>query len=67
MIIKYIAPATYVFSVLAMFYIFGFNFNKFIEYQFNNPLGLKFFLLVTFFIAINYIIYFLIRKPKNDF
>jgi len=67
MIIKYIAPATYILSVLAMFYIFGFNIDKFIEYQFNNPLGLKFFLLVTFFIAINYIIYFLIRKPKNDF
>lgn len=67
MIIKYIAPATYIFSVLAMFYIFGFNINKFIDYQFNNPMGLKFFILVIFFIAINYLIYFLIRKPKNDF
>lgn len=67
MIIKYIAPATYILSMLAMFYIFDFNINKFIDYQFNNPLGLKFFFLVIFFIAINYIIYFLIRKPKNDF
>lgn len=66
-IIKYIAPATYILSVLAMFYIFGFNITKFIEYQFYEPLGLKFFLLVIFFIAINYLIYFLIRKPKNDF
>lgn len=67
MIIKYIAPATYIVSVLAMFYIFGFNINKFIDYQFNNPMGLKFFILVIFFISINYLIYFLIRKPKNDF
>lgn len=67
MIIKYIAPATYIFSVLAMFYIFGFNINKFIDYQFSNPMGLKFFILVIFFISINYLIYFLIRKPKNDF
>lgn len=65
--IKYIAPSFYFLSVFAMFGIFGFTVNKFIDFQFNNPIGLKFFLLIIFSILINYIIYFLIRRPKNDF
>lgn len=65
--IKFIAPSFYILSIFAMFGIFGFTIDKFIDFQFNNPTGLKFFLLIILSISINYIIYFVIRKPKNDF
>lgn len=65
--IKYIAPSIYLLSVYAMFTIFGFNFDKFINFQFKNPIGFKFFILIIIFIFLNYLIYFLIKKQKNDF
>ena len=67
MMIKYVAPGTYLLSIYAMYSIFGFTTEKFLNYQLKNPLGFKFFLLTVGFIALNYIVYFFIKKPKNDF
>ncbi|OEF99448.1 hypothetical protein BHF71_09050 [Vulcanibacillus modesticaldus] len=67
LMIKYIAPGTYLFSVYAMFQFFGFTTEKFIEYQFKNNLGMKLFILVVFLILINFIVYLFIKRPKNDF
>lgn len=65
--IKYLAPGTYLFSIYTMFAFFGFTIDKFIKYQFQNPIGFKYFLLTIIFIIINYFIYFFMKKPKNDF
>ncbi len=65
--IKYVAPGTYLLSIYTMFAFFGFTFDKFMDYQFRNPIGFKFFLLTITFITINYIIYFFIKRQKNDF
>lgn len=65
--IKYLSPGTYLLSVYAMFSIFGFTWDKFIEYQFKNPLGFRLFMFTVLFLAVNYLIYFFIKKPKNDF
>lgn len=67
LIIKYVAPGMYVGSLAVLFYYFNFNLEKYIEYQFKNPAGFQYFLLTISFIIINYFVYFLIRKPKNDF
>ncbi len=65
--IKYVAPGAYLFSIFSMFYIFNFTFKKFINYQFRNPIGFKFFILTITLIIFNYIVYSFIKKPKNDF
>lgn len=65
--IKYIAPSIYLLSVYAMFDIFGFTFDKFINFQFRNPVGFKFFILIIIFISLNFLIYLFIKKEKNDF
>lgn len=67
LMIKYIAPFSYVISVGMLFVIFHFTIAKFVSYQFRDPMGLKFFLLSMLFIVINFMIYLKIRKPKNDF
>jgi len=67
LMIKYIAPVTFLLSIYAMFTIFGFTWDKYIAFQFQHPLGFKFFILTIILITTNYLIYFFIRKPKNDF
>ncbi len=65
--IKYVTPAIYLFSVYAMIAIIGFDFSKYIEYQFFNNIGLKFFLLIFIFMLINSGIYIWLKKRKRDF
>ncbi len=65
--IKYITPGVYLLSVFVMFAVFGFDFEKFVNYQFKNPIGLKFFLLIIIFISFNYFIYLFLKRQKNDF
>lgn len=65
--IKYISPLSYLFSVFIIFKNFHFTIGKFIDYQFRNSLGLKFFTYTVITILLNFIIYTLVKKPKNDF
>lgn len=65
--IKYVTPLIYLLSVYTMFAIFGFDIDKFINYQFNDPIGLKFFVLIISFIGLNYFIYIFLKRQKNDF
>lgn len=64
--IKYVTPGVYLFSVYAMVAIIGFDFSKFIEYQFFNSIGLKFFLLILTFMLINSGIYVGLKNRKRD-
>lgn len=65
--IRFVAPITYIASVLAAIKFFGFSFSKFFNYQIGTSLGLKFFVLSMGTIAVNYIVYLAVRKPKYDF
>lgn len=65
--IKYVSPVSYIISVVLLFKNFNFTMSKFIDYQFKDAMGLKFFIYTIVTIIVNYIIYILIRKPKNDF
>lgn len=67
MMIKFVAPITYIASVLAAIKFFGFSLSKFIEYQTGTSLGLKYFSLSMGTIVVNYIVYLAVRKPKYDF
>lgn len=66
-ILRFVIPAVYVLSIIAAIKLFGFSLNKFLQYQFNTDLGLKFALVTLVSMAINYIVYYVMRKPKYDF
>ena len=65
--IKVVAPLTYIMTVIVAIKFFGFTIQKFINYQFYNATGLKFFIIAMATVIINYIIYVVIKKPKYDF
>lgn len=67
LIMKYFGPLFYLLSVFVLFNNIGFTTKKFIDYQFYNPNGIKSFTMVLASLIINYIIYLLVKKPKNDF
>ena len=67
LIMKYIGPFSYAVSVFLMFAFLGFTVEKFINFQFLNPSGLKLFCFIVASMIVNYIIYLIVRKPKNDF
>lgn len=65
--IKYVSITAYVLSVIAAMKYFGFTIKKFISYQVNTDLGLKFFAMTVISMVLCYIIYIAARKPKYDF
>ena len=65
-LIRLIVPGVYIFSVFFAIKFLGFTFQKFLEYQFLNSIGLKFALITFASMIINFIVYFIIRKPKYD-
>lgn len=67
LMIKYLAPGLYLLGAWATIEYFGFTFGKFIDYQFKNPAGFKYFIVTMLFNVGNFILYFFIRRPKNDF
>ncbi|WP_240416486.1 hypothetical protein [Paenibacillus periandrae] len=67
LIIKYVAPIAYVLSVYGLIHYLGFSTKKFISYQFYDPQGLQYFVYTLVCISGNFIIYYFIRRPKNDF
>lgn len=67
LIIKYVAPLAYLLSIYGLIHYLGFSTSKFIDYQFKNPQGLQYFVYTMVCIVANFIIYYFIRKPKNDF
>jgi len=67
LIMKYIGFFSYIATVILMFTFMGFTVDKFIDYQFLNAKGLKLFCLIVASMIFNYIIYLIVRKPKNDF
>lgn len=64
--IKYVAPLGYIASVYGLLQYFGFSWNKFIEYQFENPLGVKGFIFVVVTFILNFVLYVFFKKPRND-
>lgn len=67
LIIKYVAPLSYLASVFGTIRYFHMSWQKFINYQFYNSMGRNSFLLIFFLLLFNYGIYIFMRKPKNDF
>lgn len=65
--IRFMVPAVYVLSIFVAINFFGFSLKKFIDYQFRTDLGLKFALVTFASMIINYIVFYLTRKPKYDF
>lgn len=65
--IKYVTPTVYLLSIYAMVAIIGFDFSKFINYQFYNPVGFKFFSLILLLMVINTTIYLIFKQRKRDF
>lgn len=65
--IKYVTPAIYLLSIYAMIAIIGFDFSKFIEYQFFHPVGFKFFSLILILVVVNIVIYLTYKQRKRDF
>ncbi|WP_101809508.1 hypothetical protein [Paenibacillus pasadenensis] len=66
MIIKFVAPVSYIASVFAIVHYFDFSWSKFISYQFGSKYGIQSFLLVLLFMFINLLIFVFLRRPKND-
>ena len=64
--IKFIVPAVYVLSIFVAINFFGFTLNKFFDYQFRTDIGLKFALLTFTSMVINYVVSYLMSKPKYD-
>jgi len=57
-------------ALTGIYFIFGysgFTVDKFIEYQFINPIGLKIFLPTVLLVIVSWIIYMYFLKNKNDF
>lgn len=67
LIVKFVAPFSYLVTLYLLFNNFGFSWKKFVDYQLLYPMGLKFFILCILTIVSNYVVYILVRKPKNDF
>jgi len=67
LIMKYGGPLFYIITVWSLFKFFNFSLKKFIDYQFINPIGLRWFMYIVLAIIVNYIVFFMVRKPKNDF
>ncbi|MFE5324640.1 hypothetical protein ACFQ88_38970 [Paenibacillus sp. NPDC056579] len=65
--VKYAAPCVYIASVLSFLFIFNFTLAKYWEYQFRNPNGFQSFTNFFVLFVISVVIYYLMRKPKNDF
>lgn len=66
-IMKFGGLLAYFVTVFIMFNKLNFTIQKFIDYQFKSAEGFRLFTMMLAALAINYIIYFLVRKPKNDF
>lgn len=64
--IRYLFIPLYLYSVFATIKYIGFSFEKFIEYQFFTPLGLKSFILTMLSITFSFILLIIIKKPKFD-
>lgn len=64
--IRYMLIPLYLFTVYVSVTAFGFTFNKFIQYQFFTELGLSFAILVFFSIALCFLVYSFVKRPKFD-
>lgn len=65
--IKILIPFTYLASVYFAVNTLGFSYGKFLDYQFRNPLGLRFAVITYSMLIICFIFAYLIRKPKYDY
>lgn len=64
--IKYLLIPFYLFTVYISISGFGFTLKKFIQYQFFTDIGLKFAVLTYSGIALCYLVYSLVKRPKFD-
>ena len=65
-IIKYMLIPLYFFTIYLCHSTFGFSMKKYINYQFLNPLGLRFALIMFGSIIVCFVILMLNRRPKYD-
>lgn len=66
MMLKYLAPVSYLLSVLCACRYFGFSLGKFIEYQFGTSLGLRWFIITGALFIMGLILNSYLAKEKMD-
>lgn len=66
LMIKYLAPMTYILSIWCGCRYFGFTLEKFLKYQFMTNLGIKWFIIVLLFYLAGTLIYSYLSKEKMD-
>lgn len=66
LIILYVAPLTYIFTFWTAIEYFGFSFKKFFSYQFLNPLGLKWAIIMIITYIASFLVYEFVRSEKVD-
>lgn len=66
LMLKYLAPASYLLSVLCACRYFGFSLEKFVRYQFLTPLGLQWFTISVVLFACGIIVNGLLSREKMD-
>lgn len=64
--IRYLLVPLYLLTVFFSINYFGFTLQKFIKYQFVDPLGIKFFVMTAVSIIFCFIFLIMIKKPKYD-
>jgi len=66
LMLKYLAPISYLLSVLCACKYFGFTLNKFIRYQFGTALGLQWFMIMAAFFISGVLINGFLSREKMD-
>ena len=66
LMLKYLAPVSYLLSVLCAVRFFGFSLEKYVAYQFGNPLGLKWFLIVLLFFISGCLLDGILSRERMD-
>lgn len=66
LMLRYLAPASYLLSVLCACRFFGFTFEKFLRYQFGTPLGLQWFTIAACLYAAGVMINSWLSREKMD-
>lgn len=67
LMLKLLVPSVYLGTLYLVFSFFQFPLQKYINYQFRNPLGFQTFFLSMLFFTMTVLVYLIFKKPKNDF
>lgn len=64
--LKYLAPASYLFTIILSVKYFDFTISKFISYQFDNPLGLGWFCIISVLYLLGIFLTVFLTKKRMD-